>query len=109
MNGNLVVNSGTLSAAGQNVTVTGGLTVNSAGVFTAGNNVSVSGSISGAGVVNGQGAAVTVGGSFTPATYSASTATTTVAGPWGPGSVHSQQRHRDLDGRDLYGCGVELL
>ena len=85
VNGNLVVNSGTLSAAGQNVTVTGGLTVNSAGVFTAGNNVSVSGSISGAGVVNGQGAAVTVGGSFTPATYSASTATTTVAGPWGPG------------------------
>ena len=85
VNGNLVVNSGTLNATGQSVTASGSVTVNSAGVLTAGTALSVTGSVSGAGTINGQASNVTVGGSFAPATYSASTATTSVGGSWGPG------------------------
>ena len=51
---------------------------------TAGNSLAVTGSVSGSGVIIGQGATITGGGSFAPTTYSTTTATTTVGGGWSP-------------------------
>ena len=98
VNGNLVVNSGTLNAAGQNVTVSGGLTVNSAGVFTAGNNVSVSGSVSGAGVDQRPRFRSDRWWLFHPGHLLRQHRDDNGGGPMGAGSVHAQQRHRDPDG-----------